>query len=163
MKEQNYLLRFFFPHTLKSACIAPNKCIALISRIQTNFINMQIEAQYFNWWYILDFLWTNNKFDTNVICFMLIEYNHCVKSVRIRSFSGRHFPAFGLYADQKITPNTDTFHAVNGLQFVRIYKKITKCHKKNSYIFLHNNDCKTPYIDIYIDLLSINFNLLSIL
>ena len=28
-----------------------------------------------------------------------------------------------------------------------------KCLKKNSYIFLYNNDCKTPYIDIYIDLL----------
>ena len=38
-----------------------------------------------------------------------------------------------------------------------------KCLKKNSYISLHNNDCKTPYIDIYIDLLSINFNLLSAL
>ena len=38
-----------------------------------------------------------------------------------------------------------------------------KCLKKNSYIFLHKNDCKTPYIDIYIDLLSISFNLLSIL
>ena len=32
--------------------------------------------------------------------------------------------------------------------------------QKNSYIFLHKNDCKTPYTDIYIDLLSINFNLL---
>ena len=38
-----------------------------------------------------------------------------------------------------------------------------KCLKKNLYIFLHNNDCKTSYIDIYIDLLLINFNLLSIL
>ena len=38
-----------------------------------------------------------------------------------------------------------------------------KCLKKNSYIFLHNNDCKTPYVDIYMDLLSINFNLLSVL
>ena len=38
-----------------------------------------------------------------------------------------------------------------------------KCLKKNSYIFLHNNDFKTPYVDIYIDLLSINFTLLSIL
>ena len=37
-----------------------------------------------------------------------------------------------------------------------------KCHKKNSYIFFHNNDCKTPYIQIFIDFLSINFNLLSI-
>ena len=24
-----------------------------------------------------------------------------------------------------------------------------KCLKKNSYIFLHNNDCKTPYINIF--------------
>ena len=39
---------------------------------------------------------------------------------------------------------------------------INKC-QKNLYIFLHNNDCETPYIDIYIDLLSINFNLLSVL
>ena len=38
-----------------------------------------------------------------------------------------------------------------------------KCLKENSYIFLHNNDYKTPYIDIYIDLLSIDFSLLSIL
>ena len=41
--------------------------------------------------------------------------------------------------------------------------KMNNCHKKNSYIFVHNNDCKTPYIDIYTDLLSINFNLLSVL
>ena len=34
---------------------------------------------------------------------------------------------------------------------------------KNSYIFLHNNDCKIPYIDIHIDLLSININFLSVL
>ena len=35
--------------------------------------------------------------------------------------------------------------------------------QKKSYIFLHNSDCETPYKDIYIDLLSINFNLLSVL
>ena len=40
---------------------------------------------------------------------------------------------------------------------------MNKCHKKKSYICQHNNDCKTLYIDIYIDLLSINFNLLSVL
>ena len=28
---------------------------------------------------------------------------------------------------------------------------------------MHNYDCKTPYVDIYIDLLPINFNLLSVL
>ena len=57
----------------------------------------------------------------------IFEY-HCVKSVRIRSFSGPHFSAFGLntkrYSESlriqskcgkmrtRITPNTDTFYAV---------------------------------------------------
>ena len=52
----------------------------------------------------------------------------CVKSVRIRSYSGLHFPIFGLNTERygvplrfqseygkmrtRITPNTDTFHAV---------------------------------------------------
>ena len=39
--------------------------------------------------------------------------------------------------------------------------KMNKCHKKN--IFLHNNDCETSYIGIYIDFLLINFNLLFVL
>ena len=49
---------------------------------------------------------------------------HCVKSVRIRSYSDPHFPTFGLNAEKlriqskcveirtRITPNTDTFQAV---------------------------------------------------
>ena len=53
---------------------------------------------------------------------------HHVKSVRIRSYSGPYFPAFGLNTERyrlslriqsecgkirtRITPNTDTFHAV---------------------------------------------------
>ena len=53
---------------------------------------------------------------------------HCVKHVRIRSYSGPHFPAFGLNTDRygvslrvqsecgkmrtRITPNTDIFHSV---------------------------------------------------
>ena len=59
-----------------------------------------------------------------------IEPKYCVKSVRIRSFSGPYFPAFGLNTErysvlcispysvrmrentEQITPNTDTFHAV---------------------------------------------------
>ena len=35
--------------------------------------------------------------------------------------------------------------------------------QKKSYIFLHNNDYETSYIDIYVDLLPINLNLLSVL
>ena len=40
--------------------------------------------------------------------------------------------------------------------------KINQRHQK-LYIFLHNNDCETSCIDIYTGLLSINFNLLSVL
>ena len=46
---------------------------------------------------------------------------------------------------------------------VKVSAKISNCHKKNSYIFLRNNDCETLYVDIYIDLLAINFNLMSVL
>ena len=56
--------------------------------------------------------------------------------------------------DREVQKNT---HIKNKGQFK------DKCLKKNLYIFLHNNDYKTPYIDIHIDLLSINFNLLSVL
>ena len=57
---------------------------------------------------------------------------HCVKSVRIRSYSGPHFPAFGLNTERfagslriqsecgkmptRITPNRDTFYAVIMMQ-----------------------------------------------
>ena len=46
---------------------------------------------------------------------------HCVKGVRIRSFSGPYFPAFGLNTDRygviqryRKNSNTDTFHVVYG-------------------------------------------------
>ena len=55
---------------------------------------------------------------------------YCVKCVRIWSYSGPHFPTFGLNTKRqgvslriqsesgkmrtRITPNTDTFHAVCG-------------------------------------------------
>ena len=50
-------------------------------------------------------------------------------------------------------------------KILKVSAKINNCHTKKSYIFLHNNDCETRYIDtlLYIDLLSINFNLLSVL
>ena len=56
---------------------------------------------------------------------------------------------------------TDRYKKIITLK-ARVSTKINKCHKKNSYIFLHNIDCKTRYIDIYIDLLSINFTLMSV-
>ena len=67
----------------------------------------------------------------------MIYLPHCVKSVHIRSYSGPHFPAFGLNTERygvflriqsecgkmrtRITPNIDTFHAVNPTQ---------QCNKK---------------------------------
>ena len=67
------------------------------------------------------------------------EYNvysngiHCVKCGRIRSYSGPHFPSFGLNTERhgvslriqsecgkmrsRITSNTDTFHAVIAFLF----------------------------------------------
>ena len=59
---------------------------------------------------------------------VLIAGTHCLKSVRIRSYSGSYFPAFGLNTERfrrslriesecgkmrtRITPNMDTFHSV---------------------------------------------------
>ena len=55
-----------------------------------------------------------------------MKHLHCVKSVRIRSYSGLYFPTFGLNTDSvslliqsecrkiwtRTTSNTDTFYAV---------------------------------------------------
>ena len=72
---------------------------------------------------------------------------HCVKSVRIQSYSGPHFPAFGLNTERyrvsfriqsecgkmriRITPNTDTFHAVKFINKLQNYYGIairSSCH-----------------------------------
>ena len=58
-----------------------------------------------------------------------VPAHHCVKSFRIRSYSGPYFPAFGLNTERyfvslrihsewakirtRITPNTDTFYAMH--------------------------------------------------
>ena len=44
---------------------------------------------------------------------------HCVKSVRIRSYSGPHFLTFGLNTDQN-NSNADIFHAVFTLHVFRL-------------------------------------------
>ena len=44
-----------------------------------------------------------------------ITRTHCVKSVRIRSFPGRHFPTFGLNTDQK-NSEYEHFSRSNNLQ-----------------------------------------------
>ena len=68
-----------------------------------------------------------NTFFSNIVSNLKIP--HCVKSVRIRSYSSPHFPAFGLNPERyaislriqsecgkiwtRITPNTSTFYAVS--------------------------------------------------
>ena len=78
--------------------------------------------------------------DTNVYkinIFQILRVMHCTKSVRIRSYSGPHFPAFGLNTERfsvslriqsecgkiwtRKTPNTGTFYAV--LQIWNIGRK----------------------------------------
>ena len=70
----------------------------------------------------------HNKNQIFYIHFFTVDIIHCVKSVHILSYSGLHFPAFGLNMERysvslhirsewgkirtKITPNTDIFHAV---------------------------------------------------
>ena len=68
-----------------------------------------------------------------------ISVKHCVKGVRIRSYSGPHFPVFGLKTDRcgvslsiqskcrkmrnRITPNKDTFYTVK-LKMTHFIKSI---------------------------------------
>ena len=69
-----------------------------------------------------------------------LESPHCVKSVRIRSYSGPHFPAFGLNTirysvslriqskcgkmQTRVTPNTHTFYAVPVINFFQVIIKL---------------------------------------
>ena len=85
----------------------------------------------------------------------LIQSNlqHCVKSVRIRSYSGPHFPAFGLNTERygvslriqsecgkmrtRITPNTDTFYAVQVNKEVLFTVCCEHCHySRPCFIYL---------------------------
>ena len=70
---------------------------------------------------------------------------NCVKSVRIRSYSGPHFPAFGMNTERysvslcihfecgkrqtRITPNTDTFHAEYFKDYLSYRKQKIKVNK----------------------------------
>ena len=67
-----------------------------------------------------------------LVFYNFTQYQHCVKRVRIRSYSGPCFPAFGLNTERysvslhihsecgkirtRITSNTDTFYAVPTIQ-----------------------------------------------
>ena len=75
--------------------------------------------------------------------------HHCVKSTHSRSYSGPHFPAFGLNTEKqavslriqsecrkirtRITPNTDTFHVETKI----IHQAQVECFVKR---FVPKND-----------------------
>ena len=83
---------------------------------------------------------------------------HCVKIVRIRSFSGPYFPAFGLKTERcgvslriqsecakmqtRKTPNTDTFHAVS-VHFRPVFSSVSIRSRRTDptiiYLFKVNN------------------------
>ena len=69
----------------------------------------------------------------------------CVKSVRSRSYFGPYFPAFGLNTERyshcgkirtRITPNTDTFHAV--ILFQRFFFSVGYIFKTQCFLITHN-------------------------
>ena len=90
----------------------------------------------------------------NSICFLdlktsiqstCLEIIHCVKSVRIQSYSGPYFPAFGLNSLRiqsecgkirtRITPNKDTFCTVTLYSKPadsHLYLEASSCHRKYS-------------------------------
>ena len=78
---------------------------------------------------IFTFMSNTNKTQNHKTPYMILPVTvHCVKSVRIRSYSGPYFPALRLNTERysvslriqpecekirtRITPNTDTFYAV---------------------------------------------------
>ena len=81
------------------------------------------------------------EWSTKIDQFMVIT--HCVKSSRIRSYSGPHFPALGLNTDRysvslriqsqcgeirtRITPTMDTFRAVT-LNIIMNLEMYPHCH-----------------------------------
>ena len=103
-----------------------------------------------------------------VIIFNLLQ-EHCVKSVRIRSYSGLHFSTFGLnterYFEQsecrkmrtRITRNTGTFHGVEIIK--KFLDLILSCHAGRCSVDLNFDQTIIIIIIIIIILLMICFNL----
>ena len=98
----------------------------------------------------------STKFFFLVLCVLLLRLSgctvHCMKSVRIRSFSNPYFPVFGLNTDQKnsvflciqsecgkirsrITPTMDSFYAVIRTEKCNIIKISSRnCLNALSYV-----------------------------
>ena len=85
----------------------------------------------------------NSLFKVHSLSKILTSFYHCVKRVRIQSYSGSHFSRIFPYSVQmlenpgrmraRITPNTDSFHAVH-LTFFLTFQLFL--HKPIPFIFL---------------------------
>ena len=60
--------------------------------------------------------------------YIMSEDQHCVKSVRIRSFSGPYFPAFGLHTDQKNSEYRHFSHSEHAYSIVSQLKYLKKSY-----------------------------------
>ena len=106
-----------------------NNCLnSSISNISSLQVNELFEISFSNLFLLKCFYFLHIILVS--FCFGMWDFIsvHCVKSVRIRSYSGPHFPAFGLNTERyrvslrilsecekmptRITPNTNTFYAV---------------------------------------------------
>ena len=76
----------------------------------------------------------NFSFHSHWQSFKRNNNSHCVKSARIRSYSGPHFSAFGpIYS-----PNTDTFLVLNSCKMCNIWQRIQiKYLKILKYLILY--------------------------
>ena len=105
--------------------------------------------------------------DDGLLIFKNCSGPHCVKSVRIRSYSSPHIPAFGLNAERygvflriqsecrkvgtRITPNTDSFYAVP--QMEKIQKRLPKVFKNNGlHVIIEYNMKIVNYLDVTFNL-----------
>ena len=127
-------------------------------------------------WYNFLFAWIKTNFYRTKDKLATKKKNklfYCVKSVRIRSYSGPHFPAFGLNTERygislrtqsecgkmrtRTTPNTDAFHAVqNHLLSWVIFFRLT-----HIFIILSSLRLYPKFIRFYLDEFLSHFNVQS--
>ena len=132
-------------------CWNEKKSVNILSKIVLNLSNKTGKDRVGHWQWHFYIRWIFLQFEkeghlnsaTPLVHFnfesrwLMICESHSVKSVRIRSYSGPHFPAFGLNTERcgiskitsktSITPNTDNFYTVSvfSMDFNRSLKIIS--------------------------------------
>ena len=78
------------------------------------------------------------------------EDSHCVKNVRIRSYSGSHFPAFGLPYSVRMRENAVTMRSISPY-LVRMRKNAVKMRSISPYsVRMRENAVKMRSISPYL-------------